>query len=308
MDFLLKAQGKTWDGLIDEDMNIADLDRDALQYFRKHAIESKRLTEKESRRSDNDLLDKLGLIKQGQFTKACAILFSKNSEKSVFGAYLKIGMFRGKTGLVFQDEIHVPAIMAPDKAIELLFQKYFKALVSYEGIYRVETFPVEREAVREAILNAVVHRDYMTGSPIAIKVTDSQDVTIYNDGRLPDNWTIDTLLALHKSVPRNPLIAGTFFRSGAIETWGRGVEKMNILCDENNSPRPTFKSIGNDLAITFEYSEKYKDPENHWATSTKDPVKWAGDPINDHVNDHVKLSQTATTVLEIIKKDTSYRL
>src|SRR3546814_44421 len=63
---------------------------------------------------------------------------------------------------------------------------------------------------------------------------------IWNEGQLPENWTIETLLEKHSSSPYNPDIANAFFRSGYIESWGRGITKMTSLCLEAGLPKPTF--------------------------------------------------------------------
>jgi predicted HTH transcriptional regulator len=76
------------------------------------------------------------------------------------------------------------------------------------------------------------------GNPIHIHVYPDK-VLIYNDGRLPEKWTVEDLFASHTSKPYNPLIAGAFFRSGQIEEWGRGIEKITNACKEwgNDSVR-----------------------------------------------------------------------
>jgi ATP-dependent DNA helicase RecG len=99
-------------------------------------------------------------------------------------------------------------------------------------------------------LNAVVHKDYSTGIPIQIRVYKDK-VNIFNSGGLPDGWTVDKLLSWHESSPRNPLIAGAFFRSGMIETWGRGIEKIMTACREEGKPEPLFDSSQSGVRVLF---------------------------------------------------------
>ena len=68
--------------------------------------------------------------------------------------------------------------------MDLLYSKYSRALISYESVYRVETFPVPREAMREAVINAVIHRDYADPVPIQIRVYDNR-IMLWNPGHLP---------------------------------------------------------------------------------------------------------------------------
>jgi ATP-dependent DNA helicase RecG len=69
---------------------------------------------------------------------------------------------------------------------------------------------------------------------------------IWNEGQLPENWTIETLLDKHSSKPFNPDIANALFRSGYIESWGRGISKMTEQCFNFGLPAPSFffKSSG----------------------------------------------------------------
>ena len=100
------------------------------------------------------------------------------------------------------------------------------------------------------MLNAIIHRDYSTGNPIHIHIYPDK-ILIYNDGRLPETWTIEDLFAPHTSKPFNPLIASTFFRSGQIEAWGRGVEKIAEACREWGKPEPFYKVRANEIMIGF---------------------------------------------------------
>jgi ATP-dependent DNA helicase RecG len=74
---------------------------------------------------------------------------------------------------------------------------------------------------------------------------------IWNDGQLPDNWTVSNLLKKHASKPYNPDIANTLFRSGYIESWGRGIEKMMNYCKEAGIPEPNYSFEGSDFLVEF---------------------------------------------------------
>ncbi|MDR0446776.1 MAG: winged helix-turn-helix transcriptional regulator [Oscillospiraceae bacterium] len=126
---------------------------------------------------------------------------------------------------------------------------------------------MNKDSLREAILNAIVHKDYATGIPIQIRVYDDK-VTIFNAGALPAKWTIQDLLTFHISVPHNPDIANAFFKSGMTEAWGRGIEKIINSSVSAGKPKPVFEIIGNGLLITF--------------------LCIPGDRVNDRANDRVK--------------------
>lgn len=249
-EFILKKQGKTWDGVPVPHIKVSDLDIVAFREFRKKALLSKRLTEADLAMDNEELIDSLLLADGNYLKRAAVLLFHENPEKWVTGAYVKIGYFESGADLLYQDEIHGPLIIMADKVVDVLYSKYFKGIISYDGLQRIETYPVPRAAFREAVLNSIVHRDYSTGIPIQIKVF-PDEVIIYNDGALPGNWTVADLLTKHRSMPRNPNIANAFFRSGQIETWGRGIEKIEDACIEAGKPVPTFEATIGEIKVTF---------------------------------------------------------
>jgi ATP-dependent DNA helicase RecG len=249
-EFILRKQGKTWDGVPIPYITEGDFERDSFRFFRKKALESTRLSKEDLEIDDMALLQNLMLTEGKYLKRAAVLLFHQNPELWAPGAFVKIGYFENNTDLVYQDEIHGPLISIPDKVLDTLYVKYFKGLISYRGIQRIESYPVARSALREAVLNAVVHKDYSTGVPIQIKVYPDK-VIIYNTGGLPEGWTIEKLLSVHGSNQRNPMIASGFFRSGMIETWGRGIEKIISACSEEGKPEPIFDVSNTEMMVTF---------------------------------------------------------
>ena len=73
-----------------------------------------------------------------------------------------------------------------------------KAIITYEGIQRIETLPIPREALREVLLNACINKNYAEPSPIQIRVYENM-LKIINGGVLPERWTVETLLSPHRS-------------------------------------------------------------------------------------------------------------
>jgi ATP-dependent DNA helicase RecG len=241
----LQKKGKQWDGVPVPNISSNDLKQETFEFFRKRASRSQRIDEESLTDSNEHLIENLQL-KEDKFLKRAAILlFHPNPEKFITGAYIKIGFFESDSDLRFQDEIHGNLFEQIEKTTELLFTKYIKAIISYEGINRVETFEYPKDAIREALLNAVAHKDYSGGVPIQIS-SYKDKLMIWNEGQLPENWTIETLLHKHASKPFNPDIANALFRSGYIESWGRGIAKMTEQCFNYRLPAPLFffKSSG----------------------------------------------------------------
>ncbi len=89
------------------------------------------------------------------------------------------------------------------------------------------------------MLNAVSHKDYSSGTPIQISVYNDK-LIFWNDGHLPEDLTIEDLSVKHPSRPFNPDIANALFRSGYIESWGRGTLKMINECIQFGIPQPKY--------------------------------------------------------------------
>ena len=223
--FLLSKTGKHWDGVPLPGVAVDDLDTQVIARFRERAIRSNRLGSEILEDDDSTLISKLRLTDGEYLKRAAVLLFHPDPETFVTGASIRIGYFRTDSDLLYHDEIQGGLFSQVDKAMDLLLTKYLKAMISYEGVQRVETYPVPESALREALLNAVAHKDYGSGAPIQISVYDDK-ILFWNNGRLPDDWTVENLTSKHASQPFNPDIASTFFRAGMIEAWGRGIEKM----------------------------------------------------------------------------------
>jgi ATP-dependent DNA helicase RecG len=257
--FLLQKKGKRWDGVPVPKVSVKDLKQDSFEFFRKRAFKSQRI-EEDILTDTNELLIENLQLKENEFLKRAAILlFHSNPENFVTGAYIKIGYFETDDDLKFQNEIHGNLFEQIEKAMDLLFTKYIKAAISYEGINRVETYEYPRDAVREALLNAIAHKDYSGGVPIQISVY-SDKIIIWNEGHLPENWTVKNLLEKHASRPYNPDLANTLFRSGYIESWGRGTIKIIRECKQAGIPEPIFSYDSSDISVEFRkdiYNEKH---------------------------------------------------
>ncbi len=257
--FLLQKKGKRWDGVPVPKVSVKDLKQETFEFFRKRALKSQRIDEDSLTDSNEHLIENLQLKESEYLNRAAILLFHSSPEKFVTGAYIKIGYFQSDDDLKFQDEIHGNLFEQIEKAMDLLFTKYIKAEISYEGINRVEKFEYPKEAVREALMNAIAHKDYSGGVPIQISVY-SDKVIFWNEGQLPDNWTVKTLLEKHASRPYNPDIANALFRSGYIESWGRGTIKIIKECKQAGIPEPVFSYDSSDISVEFRkdiYNEKY---------------------------------------------------
>ncbi|WP_016777557.1 ATP-binding protein [Anaerophaga thermohalophila] len=237
--FMLQKKGKRWDGVPIPNITTQDLKSETFDFFRKKAVKAQRIDEDVLSDTNDHLIENLQLKENDYIKRAAILLFHPNPEKFVTGAYIKIGYFLSDENLKFQDEVHGNIFEQVEKTMDLLFTKYINSSISYEGLNRVEKYEYPKDAVREALLNAVSHKDYSEGVPIQISVYQDK-IIFWNEGKLPDNWTIEKLLTKHPSKPFNPDIANALFRSGYIESWGRGTIKMINECVHFGIPKPIY--------------------------------------------------------------------
>ena len=130
-------------------------------------------------------------------------------------------------------------IQLKDRIGEMLNAKFFIHPIDFVGMQRVERDEYPVAAVREMILNALVHRNYM-GAPTQIRLY-GDSFSIWNDGSLPEGITEEDLKKVHRSKPRNPLVADVCFRGGYIDSWGRGTIKIIEACKDAELPEPILK-------------------------------------------------------------------
>ncbi|KAA0224678.1 winged helix-turn-helix transcriptional regulator [candidate division KSB1 bacterium] len=253
--FLLRKQGRHWDGVPVPHVTIKDLSKPAIVAFRQLARESQRLDSTILRESTPGLIDKLHLLDNQYLKRAAVLVFHPDPERFFTGAFVKIGFFRTSTDLLYHDEIHGDLLTQVSKTMDLLLTKYLRASISYRGIRRLETFPVPEAALREAVLNAIIHKDYGADTPIQISVYSDKNM-VWNPGELPPDWTVAKLKGKHPSQPFNPDIANVFFRAGMIEAWGRGIARILEACKAARLPEPEINYEKTGLWFGFHFSEQ----------------------------------------------------
>ncbi len=248
--FLLQKQGKRWDGVPVPGVRAADLDAGACDLFRERAARSGRVDAEVLHDTTEALLANLNLTDGDYLKQAAILLFHPQPERFVTGAYVKIGYFATDDDLRYQDEVHGPLLLQVERTLDLLHTKYLPAEVRYEGSARVERQSFPEQALREALLNALAHKDYSGGTPVQISVYETH-IVFWNEGHLPPHWTVENLQRKHPSKPFNPDLANTLFRAGYIESWGRGTLKMIAECRAYQLPAPRFYVEAADFTVEF---------------------------------------------------------
>ncbi len=233
---------KRWENQTLDDFRLQDLDRAEMTRTVTEAIRRGR-AEDPGTRDPETLLRGLGLLRARRILRAAAVLFGKSErlEAELPQCLLRVARFRGtdKTEFIDNRQFH-------GNAFELLVraERFMREHLPVAGrvvpnlFERVDDPLYPPVALREALANAICHRDYsIGGGSIAIGIYDDR-LEITSSGTLHFGLTVDALFEPHESLPWNPLIARVFFRCGVIESWGRGTLKMAELTQKAGLPRP----------------------------------------------------------------------
>lgn len=158
-EFLLKRSGQTWDDMIELRATFEDIDENTFSAFLKMSEEKGRMPETLGL-TIPQIFDKLLLTENGQLKRAAIILFGKNPAKFYPNTFVKIGRFRDND-ILFHDVIEGNLITILREITNQLNHKYLTQKIHFEGLYRVEIGEYPTPAIREMLLNALIHRNYM---------------------------------------------------------------------------------------------------------------------------------------------------
>jgi ATP-dependent DNA helicase RecG len=250
---VLKANNMFWDEVTLPDVSFDVIDREAVKLFVYRAVLHNRMPPDVEADDIRKLFHNLRLTNEaGELTRAAILLFAKHPTRWFTPAVFKVGRFGGSdpTNLMFHDMVEGNIFQMPDRVMDFLKSKYLISLISYQGLQRIETLEIPEKAMREAVLNAVIHRDYSSSSSVELRVFD-KTLTLWNHGIVVPPLTIEQLTKKHASYPRNPLIAKIFYRSGAIETWGRGTLSIISQVTERGLAAPSFEEFSGGVEVTF---------------------------------------------------------
>ncbi|MDR3138019.1 MAG: putative DNA binding domain-containing protein [Tannerellaceae bacterium] len=248
-EFLLKRAGLTWDEVIEPKATFGDIDEETFRLYLQMAKEKGRMPNTEGLTIEQ-LFEKLRLSENGQLKRAAIIMFGKDPIRFCPGAFVKMGRFgKSDTDLRFQEVVEGNIIVLLRNVIEQLNHKFLIRPIEFEGLYRIEKHEYPVPAIREMLLNALIHRTYM-GSFVQIRVYDDK-ISIWNDGGLPQGINLEQLKQPHASKPRNLIIADVCFKGGLIDTWGRGTVKIMETCIEAGLPEPEWIERDGGFLVTL---------------------------------------------------------
>ena len=247
-----------WDCLTTNLCTIKDLDNKRIRQVVETAVAEKRLPREALRSSIEEILKKFELISHHKLVNAAVVLFCKDELKQFMQSTLKLARFKGTTKSEFLDEKTLRGNIFDlyDQAM-IFLNNYLPVGARIEAgtPFRVTTPAIPYQVLREAVINALCHRDYsLEGGSIAVAIYDDR-VEITSSGRLPSSIKLKDLAKKHESFPRNKRIANVLYSCHMIERWGRGTQEMVELCKQSGNPIPHFEEMTGSFWITLPLRE-----------------------------------------------------
>lgn len=243
-----------WENLTTNDCNITDLDKKLIQQVVTMSVSAGRLTAVAASAGTKEIMKKFKLLSDDRLTNAAVILFCKNEQKQFIQSMIKLARFKGTDKSEFIDNKAVHG-----NVFELLeiAQKFLHTYLPVAGkleegnMLRTDVPAIPIKVLREALINALCHRDYsVRGGSIAVAIYDDR-VEISNTGTLPTDIKLSDLTKTHDSFPRNPLLANVLYQCGMIERWGRGTLDMVEICRSSGMRSPKFEESTGSFSVTF---------------------------------------------------------
>jgi len=236
----LQSIGSSWDLTPALKTTLADLDLAMVTDYIKKANETgrRKIAPDESPQT---VLEKIGLIQNNKPTWAAILLFGKDPQRFLSQATIHCGLFGADEISVLDDRMVMGTIIEQvNDTMEFIRKNIRVAFVMTGEPERKQVWDYPVEALREAIINAICHRDYTISSSVEIRII-RDSLKVWSPGRLTAGITLPELFTSHASVLRNKGIAQMLYDIGWIERWGGGIQKMRSASEAAGIPEPVFQ-------------------------------------------------------------------
>ncbi len=271
-----------------KELRLGDISIKKVKSFLKEADTSFEVT----RANLPPFLTSLGVYEKGKIKNAGALMFASRIEKFLPHAESILGAFKGKdkTNIYDRRDVKDDLLAQFTEAVNFL-KKHLNVRSEIRGMKRFDLYEVPLDALREAVVNAIVHRDYaIKGTSSYVRIYDDR-VEIENPGGLPAGITKRDFGK--SSVRRNPLIADLFHRMGKVERMGSGIERMIDLMREAGLKEPLFE-MDTFFRVTF-----YRDPR--YSLKAEGRVGKGGIKVGEKVG--VRITDNQAKIMEAMQKD-----
>jgi ATP-dependent DNA helicase RecG len=294
--------GRTWDALPSVGFPLKEASKEYVRDFQKRIGQAPVPVK--------TLLKNLSLLtNDGKPCNGAVLLFAKNPQRFFPEAQVKCARFAGTASLRFLDEMTIEGNILNQLENALKFvERNTRHEIRITGRPERETIPEYPEAaIREAVINAICHRDYAAVGTIQVRIYDDR-LEVSNPGTLPPSLTIESLYREHPSLPRNPKIALAFYRARLIEHWGTGTLRMADACAGHGIKLEFFSEPGF-FMVRFVKPEKIISPptEQKLNDRQKKGLEYASQHGYITNRDYQKLfdisrRQSLKDIVELVKK------
>lgn len=273
-----------WELEINPELKLADLDENEIRKTARMGVAEGRLPESTDVNDIIGLLDGFKVRKDGALRNAAAVLFCKE-DTDYMQCLLRLARFKGKDNQTFIDNKQITGniFRLIDAGMAFCFNHLSLSGV-INGTYREEHLEIPAKALREALVNALVHRLYVKrGSSVSLAIYDDR-VEIINPGTFPSNLTMEELRAGNMSELRNPTIAKVMYSRKTVETWGRGIKLILDECAKAKLPEPRILAVGGYTRTVF--MRPVADSKDGMMAPDSDPCREVNE-VNHEVNQRI---------------------
>lgn len=253
-----------WEEIIAPEYSQSDLDAEEIYKTVSDSIKENRIPASAQKEDVQSILERFNLIKDRGLKRAAIVLYARQASLKLVQCRIKLARFRGTNKLgefIDNQQIQGNAFNLLTEADTFLRRHLpITSFFSGDQFKRIDKFALPIMAIREALVNAICHRDYADRSTdISLAIFDDR-LEIWNSGLLPPKLTVDDLRRAHDSVLRNTLIANVFYVRGYIEKWGIGTNKMIDFCKMEGIPEPIFEERSGGLVVIFRFKTPISQP------------------------------------------------
>lgn len=247
------STGVRWEQRPSPTLSVKDLDEEEIRRTVRNGVEKGRLPEMAFTASVEQALTKMELLKDGRINNAAAVLYMNRETMDYPQCLLRLARFAGTDNKVFVDNKQVRGNLFKmiDEAMAFFF-KHLSLSGEVKGLIREEGLSVPYNALRECLINALIHREYNTvGGSVGIAIFDDR-IEIGNVGHFPSDLDFSDAAPM-QSIPYNPIIAKALYYRGLFENWGRGIGLVKEECHSAGLPEPVFVSSQGAVVVTIKY-------------------------------------------------------
>jgi len=246
----LHSTGSSWDALSARGKTLEDIDIENVRRYIRNANATGRRN-LDIGEDPLKVLEKLELVKDDKPTWAAVLLFGRTPQSPLVQAAVHCGRFKEDVVIIDDRLIRGTIVDQVNEVMDFMRKNTNVRFVITGKPQRDEIWDYPLDALREAVLNAICHRDYADSAEIQIKIHDDR-LTIWSPGLLPPGITLKELYEPdHSSKPRNKLIAQVFYDTGWIEKYGSGIQRITNLCAAQRIPAPVFEESSGGVRVTF---------------------------------------------------------